>query len=357
MLSLLFIIVFIAVIVNADKFHKWAKPLYVSSAFVQTAEKESDSIDIDMITVEITEDDQGVIQYVVQPGDSLGKIARNFGVTVSHIQKINGLKDGAFIRPWQRLIITDQEVGFLYTLEDKTNVVVFADKYNLNLEDLMTINYIQDETEMLYPGQELFINSTTEDAYKVGLLDRPKPILKPKATVAYKPVINKPTKDTNKSNIRNNTTIQPTKKTSSKIISQWAFNKDINNKFYKGFCTWYAAIIMPDIFPYIDENTQARPFGGNAREWCGNAKAAGFEVGQTPRAGSLIVYHNAGISRYRSAWHVGKVMNYYPSENKMILRDMNYKAKFIVTERWESTTNSNISCYIYPPKEPWKPNQ
>jgi surface antigen len=48
-----------------------------------------------------------------------------------------------------------------------------------------------------------------------------------------------------------------------------------------------------------------------------------------------------------SAGHVGKVINYYPDDGKMIIRDMNYVGKFVVTERWESTDNSKISCYIY----------
>ena len=33
-----------------------------------------------------------------------------------------------------------------------------------------------------------------------------------------------------------------------------------------------------------------RGFGGNARNWYANAKAAGYKVGQTPRVGAIIVY-------------------------------------------------------------------
>jgi hypothetical protein len=31
----------------------------------------------------------------------------------------------------------------------------------------------------------------------------------------------------------------------------------------------------------------------------------------------------------------------------MVIRDMNYAGKFIVTERYEDTDNSAIKCYIY----------
>jgi hypothetical protein len=31
---------------------------------------------------------------------------------------------------------------------------------------------------------------------------------------------------------------------------------------------------MPSIFPYVSENVQERPFGGNAVEWYENARKA-----------------------------------------------------------------------------------
>jgi hypothetical protein len=62
----------------------------------------------------------------------------------------------------------------------------------------------------------------------------------------------------------------------------------------------------------------------------------------------LIVYQKGWRLTY--AGHVGKVINYYPDDSKMIIRDMNRVAKFVVTERWEDTGNKNIKCYIYPGK-------
>ncbi|MBO4516270.1 hypothetical protein J5751_02300 [bacterium] len=45
--------------------------------------------------------------------------------------------------------------------------MVFANKYSLNIEDLMTLNYIQDESEILQEGQEVFLPITLEKAYDV----------------------------------------------------------------------------------------------------------------------------------------------------------------------------------------------
>jgi LysM repeat protein len=39
---------------------------------------------------------------------------------------------------------------------------VFANKYGLDLKDLMTLNYITDDSEILYEGQEIFINLSEE---------------------------------------------------------------------------------------------------------------------------------------------------------------------------------------------------
>jgi LysM repeat protein len=76
----------------------------------------------------------------VQPGDTLDKIARTFGSTISHIKEINHITGP--IRPGDTLMITDEEKGFVYSIPEKTNIMVFANKYNLNLEDLMTLNYM-----------------------------------------------------------------------------------------------------------------------------------------------------------------------------------------------------------------------
>ena len=246
--------------------------------------------------------------------------------------------------------ISNQVDGIIYTVTDKTNVVVFANKYNLNLQDLMTLNYVQDETEIFSPGQEIFINITKDKAYELGLLEKPAPEIIPKSTIAYRPTNNKSGKTIVKTTTKKATTIvsdadsaDTMDTTKGTIISSRTYTKKIKNGFAVGYCTWYAAIISPNIFPYINEMTQSRDFGGDANQWCANAKKAGFRVGSKPAVGALIVY-----SKLRSsAGHVGKVINYYPDDGKMIIRDMNYLGKFIVTERREDTDNSKISCYIY----------
>ena len=298
--------------------------------------------------------DQWIITYVVQAGDSLNRIARNFWTTVSHLKKVNKIWDKDPIKPWQKLILSDDE-GIIYSLTEKINVLVFANKYNLNLEDLMTSNYIQDESELLQQWQEVFLNINKEQAYDVWLLERPKPVYIPKKTVSYKPIITKTTTYSNKvpSSATSNSNAASSS-SSSKILSKRVYNKPIKNQFYAGFCTWYVSIITPQIFPYVSETKQVSPFGGNANQWYDNARNAWFSVGKTPAVGSIVVYYN-GWARYFSAWHVAKVIGYNSGDRTITVEEMNYAGKFVVTRRIDSIDNANIKWYIYMPKTPWKP--
>jgi len=343
-LTIVQIFAFILIIVYADQFSRWNDTVYVNPAFVQMDDWNSDSISLDSIaTVELNNQDQWVIQYVVQVWDNLSKIASMFWTTISHIQKINSLWSRP-IRPGDKLVITDDEEWIIYDLAAKTNVRVFADKYSLNVADFMTMNSLQDETEILQQGQELFLPISQERAYDIGLLTRPEPT--PQPINKYIPTIHKPTNKPNKI-IANNTSNDSNNIPSvskAKVSSKRVFNKKVSNGFAPWNCTWYVAAVMPQIFPYSDDNTQTRPFGGNAKDRYSNAKAAWYKVWHTPRAWSIIVY-----SQLRSsAWHVWIVDKYDSESWELTIRDMNYAWKYIVTKRTDTSDNSKIIWYIYP---------
>ena len=95
-----------------------------------------------------------------------------------------------------------------------------------------------------------------------------------------KPANNTTTKTTNTRNT--STSVAPStssstttsSSSSSKIVKKRTYNANINNGFYRGYCTWYVATQVPSIFKYTSEGTQDRPFGGNASTWYSAAKAA-----------------------------------------------------------------------------------
>ncbi len=341
---------FICVIAYADKFKKWAEVLYVNTSnFVQSSEYDSAAINLDMVAYEVWADNEWIITYIVQPWDSLSKIASMFWTTVSRIQKTNWISGP--IRVNQKLIITNEENWLMYAIPEKINILVFANKYSLDVNDLMTLNYIQDESEILQEWQEVFLPVTLEQAYDVWLMERPKPVYKPKTTVAYTPTITKPTATSTTASTRTTSNAYA----GSSVLSTWIFNKNISNKFYAWHCTWYMAATTPQIFPYTSETTQARPFGWNANQRYDNAKAAWFSVWSTPVVGSIVVYNKWGGS-FASAWHVAKVISYDASTKQLVVEEMNWSNKFVVQRRTDKADNPNIRWYIYMPATPWSPN-
>ena len=174
---------FIFVIANADLFENNQEQLAINSSFIGSDDGLSYEINLDNVNVNV--DTNNNVQYTVQEWDTLLKIAGVFWTTVSSIQKENNIKDNE-VKMWQVLKVSSDVDGIVYTIKDKTNVLVFANKYNLNLQDLMTLNYIQDETEIFSPDQEIFINISKEKAYELWLLEKPKPEIIPKSTITKK---------------------------------------------------------------------------------------------------------------------------------------------------------------------------
>ena len=307
------------------------------------------AINLDAMSVSLDEStDLAVVQYIVQEGDTLESIATEFWTTVSNLKKINGISS---IKPWQKIVVTNEEDGILYKVRENQNIKVFANKYGLDLKDLMTLNYITDDSEILYQGQEIFINLSEEKANNIpGFIDKAQPdlsipVVKPKPTTTKTTTTKTTTKTTSSAGASATISNVTTNTNSSKILKKWTYNANINNGFYRGYCTWYVATQVPSIFPYTSETTQDRPFGWDAVKWYNNAKAAWYTVSKTPRSNSIVVY-----AKLRSAAGHVWIVRQYPynwDSSKMLVEDMNYAWKFVVTQRIESTSRGEIIGYIY----------
>jgi surface antigen len=351
LLSLLVIVVFAYMMVYADKFFTEEYVPVVNPIFVQQNISNLASIDLRSLEiVEVSWNAWWVLQYVVQAWDNIWSIASQFGTTIAHLRKINNIGNGP-IRAGQRLIVTDEQEGFVYTMKERMSIGVFAEMYSLNKEDLMTLNYIQDETEVLHEWQEIFINISMQQWREKLLLDpqRIVPTPPPRPIVTQRPRVT--TSSNNWWSSRsavisnpNNNTAAPAWSNSNgtnSVISRWTYNQRVQNGFYAWYCTWYAAIISPSIFGPVVDGVQNRPFGGNANQRYRNAQAAWFSVWKTPRVWAIAVYNRLRSS----AWHVAVVRHI--EWNRMIVEDMNYEGKFIVTRRRENISNVDIG-YIYP---------
>lgn len=349
-LTIACLLVFGVLVSVADRCCSPAELQYVNPTFVSNWSKDV-AINLDAMSISMDDtNDIAVVQYIVQEQDTLESIATEFWTTVSNLKKINGISS---IKPWQKIVVTNEEDGILYKVRENQNIKVFANKYGLDLKDLMTLNYITDDSEILYEWQEIFINLSEEKANNIPwFIDKAQPdlsipVVKPKTTTkttgnTWKTTTKTTTKTT--SNTSNWGATAPTWG-SGKIVKKWTYNANINNGFYRGYCTWYVATQVPSIFKYTSENSQSRPFGWNASSWYSAAKAAGYTVSKTPRSNSIIVY-----SKLRSsAGHVW-IVRQYPyngDSSKMLVEDMNYAGKFVVTQRVESVSRWGIIWYIY----------
>lgn len=129
------------------------------------------------------------------------------------------------------------------------------------------------------------------------------------------------------------------------LISIWSMDSDIENSFTKWYCTYGAARISPEFFPFIEENTQQRTWWGNAVDRCENAAATWYKIWSLPVQWSLVVYNAGG--RFGTYGHVGKVVHYDKTHKKIIVRDMAWVGKWLMTDRREDVTTSSVKCYIY----------
>lgn len=96
----------------------------------------------------------GTVQYVVKAGDSLWRIAKNYGTTVEAIQKANNLT-GDLIRVGQVLSIPVAETQTYteYTVKAGDSLWRIANQYNTTVETLMTLNGLTSDLLMI--GQVL----------------------------------------------------------------------------------------------------------------------------------------------------------------------------------------------------------
>ena len=133
------------------------------------------------------------------------------------------------------------------------------------------------------------------------------------------------------------------------IISIRNMDLDVENTFAKWYCTYGAARISPEFFPYINEATQQRTWWGNAIDRCKNAAETWYKIWLTPSQWALIIYEAGG--RFWSYGHVGKVMHYDRSLKKLIVRDMARVGKGQMSDRREDLTTANVKCYIYNSKK------
>lgn len=113
-----------------------------------------------------------VFTYIVQEGDTPGKIAADFGVSLNTILWANNLNSNSIIRPNQELIILPIS-GVMHTVKKGDTLLSIAKRYRASVEEISIFNNLEDESSIKI-GQELIIpngrlSSATSLAVSSGL--------------------------------------------------------------------------------------------------------------------------------------------------------------------------------------------
>lgn len=100
---------------------------------------------------------EGAVYYVVQRGDTLGKIARRYNTTVSEIAELNNLSDPDLIYVGQRLLVQGGTLVREYTVQRGDTLGQIAARFNTTVSRLAAINKISN-INLIYPGMTITLS-------------------------------------------------------------------------------------------------------------------------------------------------------------------------------------------------------
>jgi len=98
---------------------------------------------------------EGIVEYIVQAGDSVSTIAANFGISVNTVLWENDLNAYSLIRPGNKLAILPMS-GVTHKVVRGDTLAAIASKYGVDANIVMETNKLAS-AEMLSVGQKLII--------------------------------------------------------------------------------------------------------------------------------------------------------------------------------------------------------
>ena len=87
-------------------------------------------------------------EYIVENGDSVSRIASEFGVSVQTVLYENGLSEDGYIRPGQILSILPT-TGIKHTVKEGETLGQIAEEFNVDLESILEFNEIEIPDDIL----------------------------------------------------------------------------------------------------------------------------------------------------------------------------------------------------------------
>ena len=241
---------------------------------------------------------RGIKTYTVLDGDTLDKIAKQFGVTTTQIRWSNNMKTDT-LSPGQRLYIPSVP-GILYTVKSGDTLEGLAEKYKSDAAQIVAYNDL--ETSGLVVGKTIILPDgelpEKERPEYVAPVSRPRPIYSSSA-------------------VRDSGTRQGMREIGS--YSYWSSvyysTRGEGNPGAFGNCTWFAWYWRRHNMP----SSYWLPSGviGNAGTWTYMSWSSNFIKNKTPARGA-VVQTSTG-----SPGHVGVVTGVV-SGQYITIQEMNY---------------------------------
>lgn len=241
--------------------------------------------------------DRSIETYVVKRGDTVPSIAAQFGITADTVRWANNLGDTDAVATGKKLTILPTS-GILYTVKSGESLQEIADRFSSSAGRISLYNDL--ELTGAKAGQRIIIPEG----------EKPAPA---------------PPANSFSSNL------------GGSVVNNSFIGVSAGNRYAPGNCTWYA---------YERRAQLGRPVGsfwGNANTWASSARASGYTVNNTPKAGAVLV-DQAGYFG-----HVG-VVERVKSNGDVVITEMNnyaYGGFNIVNERTISAGQARSYIYIH----------
>jgi peptidoglycan DL-endopeptidase LytE len=119
--------------------------------------------------------------HVVKTGDTLWGISKSYGMSISGLKSLNGLKSDV-IHPGQKLKVSGTAAttapassSSTYTVRSGDNLSTIAARHNLSLSQLMSINNLK--SHLIFPGQVLKLSGSASTPVATNVSSASTPVM------------------------------------------------------------------------------------------------------------------------------------------------------------------------------------
>lgn len=305
-ISELYIVADVSNALNLASASDVASNYVITSAMYGTGQTSGNKLEKPNIT-DITTS-RGVIEYVVQAGDTMDAIATKYGLTTDQIRWSNGLKTAALDAG--NVLYLPSVSGIVYVVKAGETAEGIAEKYGSSAKEIIALNDL--EMSGVTEGTRIVIKDGS-----LPETERPE----------YVPPV-----------VRRVTTYSYLGNTSEREnIEVLGYFYGLGGPYVGGQCTQWAWSKRPD----IHEAVVAAGYSslGNANTWGARAEAAGYLVDHNPTPGAIF---QSFIAPYG---HVGYVES-INGDGSILVSEMNYAwARYRVTR--STIPASAVGNFLY----------